>query len=363
MNRNHTTESAPPSAAATAPSNDRSQLWGVVLAAGEGTRLAEVTRRLYGREMPKQFAALSGEQSLLQQTVARLAPMIPAHRMVVVVARDRRELAEGQLRHAAGIQIVSQPENSGTGPGVYLPLSFIKARAPEATVVVTPCDHHVAAPSILLEAIAEAVRACHRAPGSLALIGAEADSAATDLGWIIPDAAATADEPSRVARVRAFVEKPKAELAAELLEEGGLWNTLIMVGSVASFWRQGEEHLPRQISLFEELLAALRSDSDAAGPAAPVSPSRATEQLLGRLYKRMPPADFSRAVLQNARRLAVVPMRGAGWSDCGTPDRLLGCLGEANDRRDQVLKAILRTLSAEQTLRSSGAPGDRGMMR
>ena len=38
-------------------------------------------------------------------------------------------------------------------------------------------------------------------------------------------------------------------------------------------------------------------------------------------------ADLSRAVLQGAGGLAVVPMVDAGWSDCGTPERLFECLG------------------------------------
>jgi len=120
------------------------ELWAIVLAAGEGKRLSQVTKSLYGWDIPKQFAALDGERTLLQQTMNRLATLVPPARTVVVVAEDRRELAELQLRQYDGVQIVSQPANAGTGPGVLLPLSVIKAQAPDATVIVTPSDHHVA---------------------------------------------------------------------------------------------------------------------------------------------------------------------------------------------------------------------------
>jgi hypothetical protein len=43
-------------------------------------------------------------------------------------------------------------------------------------------------------------------------------------------------------------------------------------------------------------------------------------------YRLMPAADLSKAVLQNADGLSLVPMVDAGWSDCGTPGRLLECL-------------------------------------
>jgi hypothetical protein len=55
----------------------------------------------------------------------------------------------------------------------------------------------------------------------------------------------------------------------------------------------------------------------------------ATGAGLEELYDRLPPADLSRDLLAAARGLSVVPMAGAGWSDCGTPERLLACLLDA----------------------------------
>ena len=48
-----------------------------------------MTRLLYGCKVPKQFAFLDGDRSLLQQTMDRIAPLVPAHRTVVVVAHNR----------------------------------------------------------------------------------------------------------------------------------------------------------------------------------------------------------------------------------------------------------------------------------
>ena len=60
--------------------DDGDERWGVVLAAGEGKRLATVTRLLCGREVPKQFVAFDGTRTLLQQTMDRLSPVVPAKR-------------------------------------------------------------------------------------------------------------------------------------------------------------------------------------------------------------------------------------------------------------------------------------------
>jgi mannose-1-phosphate guanylyltransferase len=90
-------------------------LWAIVLAAGRGKRLAEVTRAIHGREVPKQFAALWGDRTFLQRTLDRVAMLVPPERTVVVVAEDQRRVAEQQLAGYPGLEIVRQPADRGRG--------------------------------------------------------------------------------------------------------------------------------------------------------------------------------------------------------------------------------------------------------
>jgi len=76
----------------------RENLWAIVLAAGEGTRLSTLTRFLHGWNMPKQFAALWGGRTFLARTLDRIAAIVPRQRTVVVVADDCRALAETHVR-------------------------------------------------------------------------------------------------------------------------------------------------------------------------------------------------------------------------------------------------------------------------
>lgn len=317
--------------------NREPELWAIVLAAGEGKRLAQVTRRLYGWEVPKQFAALDGNVTLLQQTMNRLRPMVPPERTVVVVAADRRELAELQLAPYPGVQIVSQPANAGTGPGILLPLSVIKAQAPDATVVVTPSDHHVSRVDGFIASVRQAEEVARRAPAGLVLLGAEADEPAVDLGWIVPESNDQSDSPLDL--VQHFVEKPPQLVAEELLVRGALWNTLVLVGSVSAFWGQARRRMPRQAARFDTYVTVLERTRGHEDPAA--------RTVLERLYKSMPPADFSRAVLQNAEGLAVVRLKDSGWCDCGTPDRLATCLDDTAERRPLIMEAIRHSIAAE----------------
>ncbi len=59
-------------------------IWAVVLAGGQGIRLRELTRHVYGDDRPKQYAVLTGGKSLLRQTLDRVSVLIPRQRIAVV---------------------------------------------------------------------------------------------------------------------------------------------------------------------------------------------------------------------------------------------------------------------------------------
>ena len=288
-------------------------LWAVVLAAGQGTRMSQVTHLLCGEPLPKQYVPLLSERTLLQETMDRIGRQIPPERTVVVVGEGYEDLARLQLREFRGVEVVAQPADLGTGPGVLLPLSHVLARDPRAEVAVFPSDHHFRHVEPLRAAIAEAVVAAGRAPAGLALLGAQADHPASDLGWIVP--VPTADGVTLVNR---FVEKPAESRARQLLAAGGLWNTMVMVGAGAAFWDLCLTHLPAQTRAF--------------GPYVECAATPQAGAWRSRLYRDLDPADFSRAVLQNAEGLAVVPLVDAGWFDCGTPERLVEWLRKTSDR-------------------------------
>ena len=67
--------------------------WIVVLAGGEGKRLHSLTRALYGVDLPKQFAVLAGDRTLLQQTIERALRLTVPERVLVVVSTTREAIA------------------------------------------------------------------------------------------------------------------------------------------------------------------------------------------------------------------------------------------------------------------------------
>ncbi|MDC4225334.1 MAG: NTP transferase domain-containing protein [Candidatus Manganitrophus sp.] len=65
--------------------SEKGNLWAVVLAAGEGTRMNQFIRSSYGLCSPKQYIAFTGKRSMLQHTLDRVAQLIPPERTRIVV--------------------------------------------------------------------------------------------------------------------------------------------------------------------------------------------------------------------------------------------------------------------------------------
>jgi mannose-1-phosphate guanylyltransferase len=279
-------------------------LWSIILAAGEGTRLRALTRALHGEDLPKQFARIEASRSLLQSTVERALAWSVPERIVIVVAAEREELARRQLMGYGAVTVVSQPRNLGTGPGILLPLVHVIASDPQAKVVILPSDHFVRDEAPFRDTIRRA-RARAEDSNALVLIGAEPDLPDPQYGWIVPR------RERGVIYVDCFEEKPSESAAKRLLDRGALWNTFVLVASAQHLWQLGQQHLPEQSQALD---ICVREHSVQ------------EHDLLAEIYAQMPAGDFSRDVLEHASGLEVVSLPECGWSDWGTPERVLASL-------------------------------------
>jgi len=71
--------------------------WGVVLAGGDGKRLLPLTRKISGDDRPKQFCALTGGETLLDQTRRRLSGMIEDEQTLLVLTQTHERFYADQL--------------------------------------------------------------------------------------------------------------------------------------------------------------------------------------------------------------------------------------------------------------------------
>ena len=278
-----------------------SEVWALVLAGGDGTRLQALTRRITGIPMPKQYCRILGNRSLLETTLDRIAPVVPARRTLAIVNRAHLRLARSQLGGLPASNVLVQPRNLDTGPGILVSLLALARRDAEATVAIFPSDHDVRHEPAFRRHVVEMTHLVERRPAMIALLGAAPDRPETGFGYIAPGA--RIDGAGTAFHVRAFHEKPARRMAAEIIRRGGLWNSFVMVGRVRRFL---------------ELLRAVRPlDVQRLAPVA------AEPGALGPVYEQLAAWNFSRDFLAHVpQHLAVTRADDVGWSDWGTPEAI-----------------------------------------
>jgi len=207
-------------------STPKRQLWGIVLAAGEGTRVREFLAQMCGGRGIKQFCAVTGRRSMLQHTLDRAERLIPRERSLVVVSTEHRAEVEAQLAQWPAENIIFQPANRDTAPGILLPLAHVSHRDPLANVAIFPSDHCIQHEARFIRAVSCAVAEVERFPQDFVLLGMAPDAAEEGYGWIEPS---TRDEGRTTQGVQRFGEKPDPATTHALLSRGALWNTFVCV--------------------------------------------------------------------------------------------------------------------------------------
>ena len=317
------------------------KLWGIVLAAGEGTRVRDFLVQLCGGRGIKQFCAVVGRRSLLEHTLARVERLIPRERILIVVSPRHREEVEQQLAHWPADNIIYQPANRDTAPGILLPLAHVSHRDPCATVAIFPSDHFILQEAQFMAAVGRAAVEAQRFPREMILLGMTPDRAEEGYGWIEPGIEEVGRETRAVQR---FWEKPSLTHAQELLARGALWNTFVVVAWAPALWEMVRQEAPNLYQAFTEIRQALGK------PHVPL----VTE----RVYQTLRAVNFSSDVCEPlAPWLRVLPVPEVGWSDWGNVERIcdaLQQLGKMDDAVQCALSAVRASQKGEECPRLLG---------
>src|SRR5882757_6238642 len=201
--------------------------WALVLAGGDGTRLRHITRLLAGEPIPKQYCRITGDRSMLEATLDRVRPLVRSEQTLVIVNHDHLRLAAPQLSSLPSENLLVQPRNLDTGPGIFWSLFEIERRQPGARVAMFPSDHYVAHEVAFRARVRDALGVVRRRPDKLALLGVEPEEPSSEYGYVLP-ATALEDEDDAVFHVESFREKPERTLAVRIVRRGGLWNSFVM---------------------------------------------------------------------------------------------------------------------------------------
>ncbi len=285
---------------------DAGHNWALVLAAGEGSRLQALTTTASGLAIPKQFCSLGRESSLLHDALRRARVVAEPQRTCAIVAEHHQRWWQSLQLDIPASNLIQQPRNRGTATGILLPLLHIVHRDPEAMLLVLPSDHYVRKEDVLADSLRSAMAQLERDRNHVILLGITPDEPDPELGYIV----AEGDSRGSVGAVSEFVEKPNAATARALIARGGVWNSFIFAANGQALLRAFEARCPDLVGELRHIVSSKNS-----------SMRRAR---LAQLYEELPSLDFSRDILQRSPELLrVVTVPACGWSDLGTPRRVV----------------------------------------
>lgn len=279
----------------------------VILAGGDGQRLWTLTTDADGNPVPKQFCSFGSGETLLERTLRRARPLAPPERTYVCVVEKHRHYWEPLFaslpERLPAENIIVQPANRGTANGVLVPLLAVMRDDTDAVLALMPSDHHFGDERIFEDAVRGMLKAADTDEHATVLLGVGAEAPNHDYGWIVPGKR-LADGTCTVER---FVEKPESALALELWQEDALWSTLVVAARAHALLRLFYRSASNELRMFAHLLH-----------------HNPNKRSLEELFEMAVSADFSRDVLTPSPEvLRVMPAPPCGWTDLGTPERVL----------------------------------------
>jgi mannose-1-phosphate guanylyltransferase len=262
----------------------------VVMAGGQGTRFWPRSRR----NRPKQFLAMAGTETLLNQTVNRLKPDFVPEQICILTTKALAEETRRMLPELPPENILAEPEGRNTAPCLALALVTLEQRDPDALMVVLSADHWIGDDAVFLSDIQLA--AGHAvSEHDLITFGIKPSHPETGYGYI------ETEGQGSVLRAKSFREKPPLETALQYVASGHhFWNAGMFAWTLRDLRAELMQHCPEVLVPLDDWVSA------GAAPGA-----------LPAAYEALPKLSIDYALMEKSRKVAVVPARFR-WSDVGS---------------------------------------------
>ena len=296
--------------------------YGLILAGGRGTRFWPRSRKRNAKQV---LNIGVGASTLIQDTVARLAPLIPPERIWILTNEFVRDEIVRQVPAVPPHQIVAEPAQRNTAPAIGLAAHILESIDPDAIFGVFPSDHVIGNPKRFLTLVRAAFRAAEK--DMIAVLGIAPRWLETGYGYVeFPKG--TGEGKLEAVPVKRFREKPELKEAKKFLRAGHFyWNAGMFFWKAATILDGLRLHLPKTATLLSSL------------------PPFAHEDFAARVATVFPLCEnisIDYAVLQRADNVVGIACDDFGWNDVGSWHAVYELLARDTDRnasRSELLSA------------------------
>src|SRR5262245_55575894 len=282
---------------------DRENMFAVIMAGGSGTRFWPASRE----RLPKQFLAITGDRTMLEETLARAEGFAPPDRISVVVGRVHADLTK-RILSGKPAEILVEPRGRNTAACIGLAALRVKRLAARGVtedepMVVLPADHFIAD----VEGFTRTIRAAADVArgGAIVTLGVAPNRPETGYGYIHIGAEGGESFEQSYFRVRRFVEKPDYQTALGYLSSGDyLWNSGVFSFTARTILQEIKACMPALHEGLTEIEHAINTpDYDAA---------------VDRVYDRIESVSIDYGVMEKTSKPIYVFKAEFGWSDVGS---------------------------------------------
>ncbi|MET0656434.1 MAG: mannose-1-phosphate guanylyltransferase/mannose-6-phosphate isomerase, partial [Pseudoxanthomonas sp.] len=266
----------------------------VLLSGGSGTRLWPLSREAY----PKQFLPLVGEDTMVQATWRRVAPLASIA-PIIVANEEHRFLVAEQLRQigAPAPAILLEPVGRNTAPAIAAAALQAMSTGHDPLLLVLPSDHVVRDPDAFRRAVVEASAIAQ--VGALVTFGIVPDAAETGFGYI------QSEQGPGLQKVLRFVEKPDEATAQSYLDAGGYyWNSGMFLFRASRYLEELRKFRPDIVDAVGLAFASAQHDGDFI-------------RLDRQAFSASPADSIDYAVMEKTADAMVLPV-DIGWNDVGS---------------------------------------------
>ena len=272
----------------------KQNLYAVILAGGSGTRFWPLSRKAN----PKQFLNMTGERSLLQETLARISPRVRGSNVLIVTNKDHRKKILQQVKSfkIPLKNILLEPQGKNTAPAIAWAAAHIYRQSKNAVMMVLPSDHLILNPKAFLKYLDEAVRLAGQ--NYLVTLGIVPTRPETGYGYLKIKLFKRLGKT--VWKVEKFTEKPSLETAEKFIQaKTYLWNSGMFVWKCSVIQGAFQKYLPPVSKAFVRYRGSV-----------------------GRFWPTLPNISIDYGILEKANNVVTVPAKDMGWSDLGSWESL-----------------------------------------